>query len=77
MTVISERKLYLNKYLTTLFRLMVNQYTLQSDFSRKNAFIIAEAASRGHITSILSGVAQNAWFITSKGCDLLKKEGYL
>lgn len=77
MTVISERKLYLNKYLTTLFKLMIHQYTLQSDFARQNAFIIAEAASRGHITSILSGVAQNSWFITNKGCELLKKEGYI
>lgn len=77
MTVISERKLYLNQYLTVLFKMMTNQYKLQSDFARANAFIIAEAASRGHITSILSGVAQNSWFVTSEGMKLLKKEGYI
>lgn len=68
---------YLNKYLETLAQMMFKQYKLQSDFARENAFIIAEAASRGHITSVLSGTATNAWYVTSKGFQLLKKEGYL
>jgi hypothetical protein len=68
---------YLNKYLETLCKMMFKQYRLQSDFARENAFIIAEAASRGHITSVLSGTATNSWYVTSKGYNLLKKEGYV
>lgn len=68
---------YLNRYLETLAKMMFKQYKLQSDFARANAFIIAEAASRGHITSVLSGTATDAWYVTSKGYNLLKKEGYL
>lgn len=49
---------YLNKYLETLCKMMQKQYRLQSDFARENAFIIAEAASRGHISSVLSGLLQ-------------------
>lgn len=68
---------YLNKYLETLCKMMQNQYRLQSDFARENAFIIAEAASRGHISSVLSDTATNAWYVTAKGFKLLKKEGYV
>lgn len=68
---------YLNKYLETLCKMMNKQDTLQSDFAREHAFIIAEAASRGHISSVLSGTATNAWYVTAKGFKLLKKEGYL
>lgn len=68
---------YLNKYLETLCKMMNKQYTLQSDFAREHAFIIAEAASRGHISSVLSGTVTNAWYVTAKGFKLLKKEGYV
>lgn len=68
---------YLNKYLETLCKMMQKQYTLQSDFAREHAFIIAEAASRGHISSVLSGTATNAWYVTARGFKLLKKEGYV
>lgn len=68
---------YLNKYLETLCKMMHKQYTLQSDFAREHAFIIAEVASRGHISSVLSGTATNAWYVTAKGFKLLKKEGYV
>ena len=68
---------YLNKYLETLCKMLNKQYTLQSDFAREHAFIIAEAASRGHISSVLSGTATNAWYVTAKGFKLLKKEGYV
>lgn len=68
---------YLNKYLETLCKMMQKQYKLQSDFAREHAFIIAEAASRGHISSVLSDTATNAWYVTAKGFKLLKKEGYV
>lgn len=78
MTVINTKGVfYLNKYLETLCKMMNKQYTLQSDFAREHAFIIAEAASRGHISSVLSGTATNAWYVTAKGFKLLKKEGYV
>lgn len=67
----------MNVYLQILFEIMKEQKTLKSDFSRQNAYYIAEVASRGHITSILSGSATNFWFVTSAGHDLLKKEGYI
>ena len=57
--------------------MMQKQYRLQSDFAREHAFIIAEAASRGHISSVLSGAATNSWYVTANGFKLLKKEGYL
>lgn len=68
---------YLNKYLETLCKMMQKQYRLQSDFAREHAFIIAEAASRGHISSVLSGTATNSWYVTAKGFKLLKTEGYV
>lgn len=68
---------YLNKYLETLCKMMQKQYKLQSDFAREHSFIIAEAASRGHISSVLSGTATNAWYVTAKEFKLLKKEGYV
>ena len=68
---------YLNKYLEILCKMMQKQYRLQSDFAREHAFIIAEAASRGHISSVLSGTATNSWYVTANGFKLLKKEGYL
>ena len=68
---------YLNKYLEVLCKMMQKQYRLQSDFARENAFIIAEAASRGHISSVLSGTATKSGYGTAKGFKLLKKEGYL
>ena len=68
---------YLNKYLEVLCQMMQKQYRLQSDFARENAFIIAEAVSHDHISSVLSGTATNSWYVTTKSFKLLKKEGYL
>lgn len=67
----------MNVYLEIIFEIMKEQKTLKSDFSRQNAYYIAEAASRGHITSIISGAATNFWWITKEGYELLKKEGYI
>lgn len=67
----------MNTYLKVLYDVMRAKRTLQSDFSRYNAFYIAEAASRGHISSVLSGSATNFWFLTKKGFELLEKEGYV
>ena len=37
---------------------------LQSDFARENAFFIAEAASRGLISSVIENTACNYWTVT-------------
>lgn len=68
---------YLNKYLETLCKMLQKRYNLQSAFAIEHAFIIAEAASRGHISSVLSGTATNSWYVTAKGFKLLKTEGYV
>lgn len=45
---------------------------LQSDYCRYNSKMIAEMASRGHITCIdkTTRLAGNRWFLTSEGQDL-------
>lgn len=61
------------KYLELLSYLSVSPKELQSDYVRYNAKLIAEAASRGHITCIVFGVPTNKWFITNKGRKFLEK----
>lgn len=45
---------------------------LQSDYCRYNAKMIAEMASRGHITCLNSNtrMASNRWWLTHEGRDL-------
>lgn len=46
---------------------------LQSDFAREEAKVVAEAASRGLISSLdFCGFATNRWHLTSKGIKLLQ-----
>jgi hypothetical protein len=46
---------------------------LQSDFAREEAKVVAEAASRGLISSLdFCGFATNRWHLTSKGVKLLQ-----
>lgn len=48
---------------------------LQSDFARENAFFIAEAASRGLISSVIENTACNYWTVTEKGLSLMSYGG--
>lgn len=64
-------------YLNNLYKLGMENPKLQSDFARKEAFFIAEAASNRHITSVIEIGATNQWYLTKKGFKLLQKEGYL
>lgn len=63
----------MNKYLS--FLKYIDQYNpkFQADFCRENAKLIAEAASRGHITALdYNGVATNRWKLTYKAYSILK-----
>lgn len=63
----------MNKYLFVLRQIATSEKTLQSDFVRGNARLIAEAASRGHISSlnINTQIFDNRWFITLAGTKFL------
>jgi hypothetical protein len=64
----------LNPYLEFLKRLYENPKSLQSDFCRYNAFLVAEAASRGHISSIMAGKAHNKWVVTKSGFEFINAQ---
>lgn len=61
------------RYLKTLQAVYECPKALQSDFARANAFYIAEAASRGHITSIVFGEPTNIWYVTPRGLVFLSE----
>lgn len=65
----------MNNYLKVLWEIYSEPRFLQSDHARYNAKFIAEAASRGHITSIIGGVATNKWYITVGGMLILNEAG--
>lgn len=68
----------MNQYLKFLYEVYMKPRHLQSDFARYNAKTVAEAASRGHITSLLAGgIATNKWYITSNGVGVLVAGGLL
>lgn len=64
-------------FLQNLYFIAFENPRLKSNFARKNAFNIAEAASKGLITSLVDYRATSHWFITQKGRELLMKEGYI
>lgn len=61
----------MNKYLSMLRMVSSEVKTLQSDYVRANVFLVAEAASRGHISSISNGKSYNRWFLTLSGHKFL------
>lgn len=61
----------MNDYIYTLQKVYTKELALQSAFARRFALEVAEAASRGHITSVLNGLGKNRWFITEKGLSFL------
>lgn len=63
----------MNKYLNLLRVISISEKTLQSDFARANSHLVAEAASRGHITSLNSCTQRHdgRWYITFKGSSFL------
>lgn len=66
----------MSEYLKVLLTLKSCPKSFQSNYVRNNAALIAEAASRGHI-SCLSGAGRNAgaWEITASGTAFLSEHG--
>ena len=63
----------MNKLLECLKYVFHNFPKLKSDYARANAFVIAEAASRGYITNInVEGLAQDFWMLTLKGYNTMR-----
>lgn len=60
----------MHKYLMFLGYIEFNSPKLQSDFCRYKAKLVAEAASRGHITCFWYGKPTNKWHLTTEGLDL-------
>lgn len=60
----------MHKYLMLLGYIKAHSPKLQSDFCRYTAKLIAEAASRGHITCFLYGKPTNKWHLTMDGLEL-------
>lgn len=66
----------MDQYLAFLDSIKRMPRTFQSNYARNNASLVAEAASRGHVTC-LDGKAKSmgTWNITSSGVQLLKEWG--
>lgn len=62
----------MHKYLMFLGYIDVHTPKLQSDFCRYNAKLVAEAASRGHITCFWFDKPINKWQLTAEGFELCK-----
>lgn len=60
----------MHKYLMFLGYIDDHPPKLQSDFCRYKAKLIAEAASRGHITCFCFGKPTNKWHLTAEGFEL-------
>lgn len=60
----------MHKYLMFLGYINVHSPKLQSDFCRYKAKLVAEAASRGHITCFWFGKPTNKWHLTAEGLEL-------
>lgn len=60
----------MHKYLMFLGYINTHPPKLQSDFCRYKAKLVAEAASRGHITCFCFGKPTNKWHLTAEGFEL-------
>lgn len=63
----------MSKYLEILYYVYLMLPKLQSNWARKNARLVAEAATRGHIGCVHGANAYNSWFITPKGLAFYNK----
>ena len=61
----------MNHYLEILNYIRLTQPKLKADFVRLEAYLVAEAASRGHITTVVAGRAAHRWYITQEGIKFL------
>ena len=66
----------MSDYLKVLQAIKGCPKTFQSNYVRNNASLVAEAASRGHISWLTtSGRNGGAWEITASGTRFLKRMG--
>ena len=63
----------MNQYIEVLACIRLGAVSLKSNFARYEAYLIAEAASRGHITSVMGGRVCGSWYITEEGIKFLKQ----
>ena len=61
----------MNHYLEILNYVRLTQPKLKSDLARLEAYLVAEDASRGHITTVIAGRAAFRWCITQEGIKFL------
>lgn len=63
-------------YLKVLYDIKREARTFQSDFYRKHAALVSEAASRGHISCIRTdGRNMGVWSLTTSGQQFLSNFG--
>lgn len=66
----------MSEYLRVLMEIKSLPKTFSSDFARRNAGLVAEAASRHHITCLTAdGRNGGAWEISALGVVFLKSHG--
>lgn len=70
--IVHKRNAEMSNYCSALAYIGEVHPKLQSDYCRYNARMIAEMASRGHITSINKYIRQagNRWLLTRSGAEL-------
>lgn len=62
----------MNHYLEVLNYVYHSHPTTKSNFARYHATLIAEACSRGHITTVICGVAFDRWYVTGDGLKFIE-----
>lgn len=66
----------MSEYLKVLAGIKSCPKSFQSNYVRNNSALVAEAASRGHISCLtMSGRNGGAWEITASGTKFLKVNG--
>lgn len=66
----------MSEYLKVLAAIKGCPKTFQSNYVRNNAALVAEAASRGHLSCLtVNGCNGGAWEITASGVKFLKTNG--
>lgn len=66
----------MSDYLKVLQAIKSCPKTFQSNYVRNNASLVAEAASRGHISCLsVDGRNAGAWEVTGSGVEFLKVMG--
>lgn len=66
----------MSEYLKVLAAIKSCPKSFQSNYARNNAALVAEAASRGHITALsVDGRNGGAWEVTALGASFLHLHG--